>query len=658
MAFEFDPADMTGTTVPPSDEPPTAPATGPVAFTPEFPFSPSVDASDTPPFRQDADDEFVHQTLKEIHFEEGGITRAGNKFVNWLLGRKLWASEVRDIPGGLSGVIEHYATPTQRGEGLLPADTHILDLTVPDDRRAFAEWLKHSWRYIPEFKEIVRGIVEWYDPESDSFKISDTAPPEHDLPVVGGDVAAAVPEIAAALEEAPVDPTIDGELINSLMAEFDDLMPDDLMADHESIITEAFQASASRYTTRLAQDAQWIVVTGIPEDAIPGVTNVAFVLSFDGTPFGDINSVFDLFSNGEIGPPRTDIFLEDLLRDDPDKFRQIQQELFALGYMDRFMAQGQRPIWGEMSVMESDMTVAALADLQTDILAESMLAQRQGEELDPNKIRNQLVVSRGREGEDLASTDTRVRSEVAEEIGGRALQIIEDFGHAITPKGQAEIVVRVNDMINEFTPQEAEQMFGEGGSDREVALTNAVLSEFYGTPDWGEAVTFGPHDVGQSALNYARRVGAVSDAEYDQLLGGTLTPDHYGRQLRDPGIRRDIATANFLKFLNAGGSRRENMDLADSVTNEELEDALITYANTLGLSHSTAGDSADYARMVRRARASLPSLEEAREPLREMGRSVVEGMGIERAAPTAVLDAISRGMPSVTRVPRSRVPNV
>jgi len=205
-------------------------------------------------------------------------------------------------------------------------------------------------------------------------------------------------------------------------------------------------------------------------------------------------------------------------------------------------------------------------------------------------------------------------------------------------------------------------LFGEGGSEQEVALAQAVLAEFYGTPDWAKEVRFGHHDSAASYLNYARNVGAVSENEYQMLESGTLTPDHYGRNKNNADVRKDIATANFLKFLNHEGARSiagdQVLDLAESVTNDQIERALVTYANTVGLANLNVANAPDYMSLVRRARNTLSALNAPNEELVGLGASVVEGMGIERAAPTAALDAIARGMSGVNRVQQSRVPNV
>jgi len=604
-----------------------------------------------------------NQAIKHIHWEEGGLTRAGNKFTNWVLGLNLWAEDIQKVGtgAGLGGLIEYYSIAPQGGDPTIPGGTQILDFTNDADQVAFGGWLQnYGWKWIPEFRDIIKQavtrVIEAEDPEK--------RPIEDDITraIVEGGVTGLDPE--EVVPEAEEDLGYTPELIQGLMAEFGDLISDDdVFTDKGTLLQQAFEEAAGWYTARLASESRWILVTKAPNDAILGKTNVAFVLSFDGTPYGDVNTVMDLFSGGQLGPPRADAFLHDLWRNEPNKFRQLQQELYALGYMDDPIANlGVEPLWGDMSTTGPDVTLQAFHDLQVDMLAESVKAERNLESLRPLDIRASLVAKRARAAGEHATTEQQLRTEVANEIGGRALQAVEDLGQQITPKGQREIISRVNELVGEMSGGQQERLFGEGGTEREVALAEAVLAEFYGMPDWAEEVRFGHHDSAASYLNYARNVGAVSEKEYQMLESGTLTPNNYGRDKNDAGIRKDIATANFLKFLNHEGTRNvagdQVLDLAESVSNEQIERALVMYANTVGLANLDVANAPDYMSLVRRARNTLPALHEPNQELIEMGAGVVEKMGIERSTPVVALDAIARSMSGVGRVQQSRIPNV
>lgn len=605
-----------------------------------------------------------NQAIKHIHWEEGGLTRAGNKFTNWVLGLNLWAEDIQKVGtgAGLGGLIEYYSVAPQGGDPRIPGGTQILDFTNDADQVAFGEWLQnYGWQWIPEFRDIIKQavtrVIEAEDPEKQTIEDDITRA------IVENKVAGLDPEEAAP-EEEEEDLEYTPALMQGLMAEFGDLIPDDdVFTDKGTLLQQAFEEAAGWYTARLAKESRWILVTKAPNDAILGKTNVAFVLSFDGTPYGDVNTIMDLFSGGQLGPPRADAFLHDLWRNDPNKFRQLQQELYALGYMDDPIANlGVEPLWGDISTTGPDVTLQAFHDLQVDMLAESVKAERNLESLRPLDIRARLVAKRARAAGEHATTEQQLRAEVANEIGGRALQAVEDLGQQITPKGQREIISRVNELVSEMSGSQQERLFGEGGTEREVALAEAVLAEFYGMPDWAEEVRFGHHDSAASYLNYARNVGAVSEKEYQMLESGTLTPNNYGRDKNNAGIRKDIATANFLKFLNHEGARNvagdQVLDLAESVSNEQIERALVMYANTVGLANLDVANAPDYMSLVRRARNTLPALHEPNQELIEMGASVVEEMGIERSTPVVALDAIARSMSGVGRVQQSRIPNV
>jgi len=617
--------------------------------------------------------DLIRQTLKDIHWESRGLTGAGNKFANWVMGLGIHAEDIHLTGEGIGGLLQ---------TELVPPGTKILDLRLDKDRGEFAGWLRSSWRDIPDFKEDVRIRLGQIDPhpeateraqaragvDEDTIRILDQEAEGMDLGV-GGETTA-TPEIIS--EEVEIDQ----DLVLGLSQEFEDdyellFAADeqgDMFIDRDEILQRAYDEVAAEWTTRMASEANWVVISerptgpGFPQYA-PGTRGIGFILSFDGTAYGDVETVTDLFSGGWFGPARAGDWLRGLLRDDPDKFLQFQQQLYALGLYEGTDANGMArrlPRWGYIESVGTDPTIQALHDLQSTWLG----MQIENPNVTPNELRNMLVVKRGEEAGTRATTSRDLQNAAAVTSFNQALEIVQSLGHNITAKGKDALTTQINELIRTASPIDQERMFGQGGTQGETALADAVLTEFFGTSQWENELSFGSRDTQTAFLDYAQGVGAVSQEEYNLLESGSLVPTApqiTGKNISP--VRRDVAMAHFLKLLNAEAAEREDVfgnvtGIEEAASPDQIERALVSFAHTVGMRHQRVNNVTDYGGIVQRAQQRLAVLPATNPFTRQLGEQAVAALDIERTAPEGVMAAISRGMGGGVAVPRSQMPNV
>ena len=132
----------------------------------------------------------------------------------------------------------------------------------------------------------------------------------------------------------------------------------------------------------------------------------------------------------------------------------------------------------------------------------------------------------------------------------------------------------------------------------------------------------------------------------------TGTIERVGEDLSD--ARHDVAVSNFISGLTGTGAE-------GTITERDVENALVRYAHTVGSKQQAETGAMDYGGMARQAwEGRRMSDQRTSHPMLEgYAAGVVEDMGIKRTPTDAVLNIISRGLGgSGTQVPRSRFQNV
>jgi hypothetical protein len=400
---------------------------------------------------------------------------------------------------------------------------------------------------------------------------------------------------------------------------------------------------------------------------------VAFITSFDGTPFGEIHSVNDLFSGGQIGPWNARPFLLNFYEATKDargysiNLEQVQQELFAWGYME------EPAEWGKLDpVMRGpDATLDALHTFQADLVNNALQIYQEGPTPDDpafSEGRNALIAPDGTPyvgavvsrmiGAGLSVPDSKAATVRQQEqraiaqVQERIKTRIASSGRQVTEAGLASIASEIDQMIQ----GSRSEIFGQGGTARERQLAESILSQFYANPtgDWASDITFGATDSDMDYINYARRVGALSEEEMEMLTTDLIyqTGQMSSRSVRGLGteLKKDVAVANLLKFITGGMEGG-----LESVTADDIRRGLVTYAHTMG--QRTAGTRGltdrDFADMAQRAYGNVQGVapQEQTAFVGTLEQRISDAMGLSGGSGPyqQVLQALGpqRGTPSI-----------
>ena len=642
------------TTTPPTTTPPTTtppptttlpiPTELPTITTAEYPYAPELLAQphgqtgpqgqgQIPRASYQTPEERVRQVRKEIHWDQMGSMFAGDKVVNFFLGLGINSTELTGGGMGLVGNI--WDARNKIGD---PAAANlapeVIDLQSKVGRIKFNTYIVDGWLLVPEIVEQIAAKIPTYTdirnlPPTAGFAEGDTGP------------------------------------LTALQNQFGGLIPQAALfseGDADLILQTAYNEVIDSYFKELSSRAQYLIADPIANAVDSGVTKLGFVLSFDGTPFGEVDSVIDLFSGGNFGPGNSTQELQKLATSDPNKFLQFQQELYAMGFMDAPSA------WGELAPMGPDPTVNAFHDLQTAMLGEDMRATLAGYTYSPDQVRANVIYERSKKAADVAVTSDVVSRDFANRVQVIAAETIRDMGHDLNQRGSRKLEAGIQKMMDALSPEESESLFSGGGIIEQTQIAEDALTAFYGTDDWSSLVSFGPRDTRRSYLEYSHLVGAISDEEFAKLssLGAVsgvpdLTASEMDREWvfnqERAGVleeltdaRHDVAVSNFIGGLTGTGAE-------GAITEKDIESALVRYAHTVGAKQQAETGVTDYRGMARQAWESRNMFV---DPMFEhYAEEVVEDMGVKRTPTDNVLNIISRGLGgSGTQVPRSRFQNV
>jgi len=614
----------------------------PTITTAEYPYAPELLAQphgqtgpegqgQIPRASYQTPEERVRQVRKEIHWDQMGSMFAGDKVVNFFLGLGINSTELTGGGMGLAGnVLDVRAQLLQGGDPHRLAP-EVIDLRSNIGRTQFNTYITDGWLLVPEIiKQIAAKIPTYTDIRN--------------LPPTAG---------------------FDTGTLTALQNQFGGLIPKEALfseGDADLILQTAYNEVIDSYFKELSSRAQYLIADPIANAVDSGVTKLGFVLSFDGTPFGEVDSVIDLFSGGNFGPGNATQHLQKLATSDPNKFLQFQQELYAMGFMDAPSA------WGELAPMGPDPTVNAFHDLQIAMLGEDMRSRTAGYTYSPDQVRANVIHKRSKEAADVAVTSDVVSRDFADRVQTIATETIRDMGHDLNQKGSRKLEAGIQKMMDALSPEESESLFSGGGIIEQTQIAEDALAAFYGTDDWSGLVSFGPRDTRRSYLEYSHLVGAISDEEFAKLssLGAVSgVPDLTASEMEGEWVfnqeraaaleeltdaRHDVAVSNFIGGLTGTGAE-------GTITEKDIESALVRYAHTVGSKQQAETGVTDYRGMARQAWESRNMFV---DPMFEhYAEEVVEDMGVKRTPTDNVLNIISRGLGgSGTQVPRSRFQNV
>ena len=610
-------------------------------------------------------------TIKEIHFDSISKETAFIKFINWLTGHGISRLEREGAPLGQSILLG--GTQFMGDDGKPSAQ--LLDMSNIENRNTVYNYIATNWTKIPQVKNILQAELQ------KAFDVMASANPDEnwDWEDRGWDKPY-LPEDQLGRETMA---EIIRVLGNSVSNESVNIANMNQMWGHnafEHLVAENFEKAIMAASEDLIGNNRALLlgpdVATLGEGILPSVdgddeslaNQIGFITSFDGTAFGDIESVKDLFSDGKIGPMDAHYFMDRLYNQTRDGsgyssiVAQIQQELYAWGYM------GAPAEWGKLEIpglvrgeagATADPTTDALQMLQSDLINEGL--QTPKSELSPDgsayldtvinrSVARKLETLPGRGGQ-----ETGYLNAIESVIGGLD-SLASRSGRTFSEEGKANVREKLKAQIKEMRDsplgedQEMfEEAFGGGGLPAQQAVADIAMRLFYQDENWDENVFIGANDSDFDYYRYAKQSGALSEEEIFAIENspawgsGTATKPFYqaglnpGQFQRVPDIQtqdrgeiynmdvvyddyvdpravtrkaaRDVIVSFFLDLIQQQG---EEAAIGESGS---LANALNTFGHTLGARVGTdyAYTMRDYERMAREIREELalePSVEQ------------------------------------------------
>jgi hypothetical protein len=357
--------------------------------------------------------------------------------------------------------------------------------------------------------------------------------------------------------------------------------------------------------------------TPLGEDAIQ--PQIAFITSFDGTPYGEITSIKDLFSGGKIGPQDAWFYMQDLYEKTRDGagyssiVERIQQELYAYGYMDV------PDEWGKLDIInienKADTTIDALQMLQSDQINEALrISNDPNEELSPDGTAYVTAVmdrAMARKLDQLPARKASVASQQAgliENVVSTLDQLAKRSGSTFDDSGKASVRSKLKEMIGEADDDLLEGAFGGGADPQRLQLIDTILRNFYQDDNWANNIYLGANDSDIDYLRYAKRSGALSDEELSMLqrqLDDTGTHiEEFGQPMHTTNFD-DTGTAVQPRDTNAVAKDIVSSYMADLLQTPEGQEmdiikALTTFGHTAGarISQDFGYSAFDYEQMA------------------------------------------------------------
>jgi hypothetical protein len=535
--------------------------------------------------------------IRALHFEQMTGEGAFVKFINWLRKSGVTMASREGAGIGQSVIYEgerQTLNPAfQPSQGSKPSAA-VHNLASDAGQEQLVGYLQSDWRNVPDLLELIQQNIA-----------------ENWSTFMAGVVDGKKPQTS---DTAVSDPAVFGELMRqfggygdgtTLLVNVDDAFGGGSAQD---ILGGALEAAIQTYAADLSKtNKSMFVGNELGEEG----GKVGFITSFDGTPYGDIKSVNDLFSGGKLGPMDAYNYMRTLYDNTKDSagyspiMDQIQQELFAWGILDP--KEGFE--WGRLDIpgMDgiTDRTVDALQMFQVDIINEALSVPESelADDATPyiESVTRRLIARNVNTGELQNNQTFKQEEDVIKEVSRRIQQRITDNpNRSINDQGVRELEATVTEMMGDLGKEQRDKYFGRGGSANQQQLVNSLMADFYGDSDWGSQIFFGSRNGDDDFMKYAQRAGALNTDEIALLDRGNMQPENY-RNNWDPNdvmalqnAERDVATANLVKFVTDHGGWED----ADA-----LRKGMITYAHTIG--QRTASErgysNEDYGRMAQTA---------------------------------------------------------
>jgi hypothetical protein len=516
----------------------------------------------------------VPVTVNELTWQNHTVDSANDKYMNWLMGRSVaLGTEMRDY-----GTLDAFL----RAEGV-----QTVDMFVPQNREVLFDYLRTNWH---KFERLQNTVSATANRRMDEF--GEVAPPgsgfyqDRVLPIDWrGPDNPAPPEDVTALQEilgAGAGPRIMAAVGSPEGAnQFSQIVNTFGEEGAGSIMAGVLDDAVNEYIDGYTGNRYMMVLPGA-EGVTGAITN--FVeQSFDGTPGGSVYSLRDLHS-GPVGELVGPVHVPDYLRRKESETKvpgqgspfiaQLQQSLYAMGmFIDDRGSELLPDEWGYVD----DLTIRALQEFQWDVIVNYREAERMGLVPDVNKIYEEMgnQAVRRQRPESVKDAESEFKRRTVAEVRDGIDSALFERGVSLRSSSDAYINA-VSSVLDGMTKAEEEMAFGEGSTPEEVTAASGLLKAFYGGGDnWADNIEFGHSAGNMNFINYANKVGALSQDEKDSLFEFRGSPDRY-LQLR-ARLGKDVAVANFLSYLD--------VPLAEA-TREQVRNAVVMYGNTIGLGYT------------------------------------------------------------------------
>ena len=398
------------------------------------------------------------------------------------------------------------------------------------------------------------------------------------------------------------------------------------------VLANLHEEATNGFLSEMAQESPLMMLGSLTDPVTGAGSEFAFVHTYNGTPYGQIETIYDLFSGGMIGPFNVAPLLKNLYEETKDSsgysevLNRLQSELYAWGYIDSVEQ------WGHLEpiVTDASATVDALSRFQTELYLEAMTEQEAlGEnqlisaDMTPrvDRVIDRMIDKRLSGGPTLMASDieSRLINKVANQVENSMMGASDDAKHMVTQ------------VIRDMDPRRQEALYGSGGSTDEVRLMDHMLSGFYGTPDWATKVDWNADSANGKTANYRKygvRTGAIGNLDDDEL-----------------SQTEDITRATLRQII-----ARDVEDL-QTITEEQIANALTTYGETAGLRNNmTEGKKFtrdDYLAMARSVHGNWSGVRYETDPNEEIlqmrAKQALHGSGDSRALSSAISRLTPRG---------------
>ena len=552
---------------------------------------PELDLQDTP---TDLTELGGNSILKEIVFENSTKVDSFEKYINWLIKNGVASVSREGQPLGESITLGGTQMLDARGNPV----SQLMDLRANATQTQLFEFFEDNWMHNKDLVESLRKQLQ--------SGIQDMANRSYAQEDYNWDADA----------EAPLG--VDPELMANIVRVFSDVGTDTANIANlnavlgnnalQWLINQRFAPVLRQEINNLAAENRAVLFgpnlgavgdTPLGEDAIQ--PQIAFITSFDGTPYGEITSIKDLFSGGKIGPQDAWFYMQDLYEKTRDGagyssiVERIQQELYAYGYMDV------PDEWGKLDIInienKADTTIDALQMLQSDQINEALrISNDPNEELSPDGTAYVNAVmdrAMSRKLDQLPARKASVASQQAgliENVVSTLDQLAKRSGSTFDDSGKASVRSKLKEMIGEADDDLLEGAFGGGADPQRLQLVDTILRNFYQDDNWANNVYLGANDSDIDYLRYAKRSGALSDEELNMLqrqLDDTGTHiEEFGQPMHTTNFD-DTGTAVQPRDTNAVAKDIVSSYMADLLQTPEGQEmdiikALTTFGHTAG----------------------------------------------------------------------------